>query len=635
MDIPKTLSVDRMPKYQPRPLTGDEIRLIKLQPGHLEDDLYAEIVHIQLEPARADSEQSLLSTAQIDKTLPQGWRSFRTPEGRLLYNDMGSPGSCQYHHPSPGLIPRELLAALQVESARASQLDNVERDQQYEALSYVWGDHTPQDVLLVTDAIEAKPTCRLPITANLSSALRHLRHKHQIRSLWVDAICINQDNYPERNAQVLRIADIFRSAWRVIVWLGEASHDSGLAMKTLQYLGEQLEISQERWNHVLPHAREPEWASKHVKLPYGDAEWASLRSLFARLWFERLWVMQEIALANPAAIVQCGYHTMRYYYLRRAVAGLDMRCGAPTDLLLWINQIGDLAFGPKNFLMCQLVFAARSRTCSVPHDKVYGLLGFFGPKLRNRICPSYELSLAQTFKEVFLAYSSCTDRLDLLSYCYTDDDLDWPSWVPDWRSNRVGYGHPCQTITQAAGFSASHFEEKKMGQLEVTGILHGAVSSLFDVLQSNQGRSVSLWLYNLLQECRATYPTGETIKEALARLLGQNKLQDRFTCTAWAPTFRQWTNALNIVTAPSASERADGSQLDAFLRRQVTIWTRCRFFRTEKGYIGSGPMGMIPGDQICVILGLYCPLVIRPSGHGLYRIIGGCYVHGSTYSNGQ
>ena len=130
-DIPKLLSMDGMSKYQHRPLTGDEIRLIKLQPGDFTDDLYAEIGHCRLETASPDSEQSLLLITEIDKTLPQGWRSFRTPEGKLLYQEVGTPASRQYHHPLQNSLPEELREALQLDASRPSQTNIVEGQTQF------------------------------------------------------------------------------------------------------------------------------------------------------------------------------------------------------------------------------------------------------------------------------------------------------------------------------------------------------------------------------------------------------------------------------------------------------------------------------------------------------------------------
>jgi hypothetical protein len=86
---------------------------------------------------------------------------------------------------------------------------------QYEALSYAWGDpifsHSIQELTKST---------HLRITVNLHDALQAIRHEHKSRILWIDAICINQLDLPEKGHQVASMGRIYGDAWRVIVWLG-------------------------------------------------------------------------------------------------------------------------------------------------------------------------------------------------------------------------------------------------------------------------------------------------------------------------------------------------------------------------------------------------------------------------------
>ena len=78
----------------------------------------------------------------------------------------------------------------------------------------------------------------LRVTNNLHTALHHLRQHDQDRILWIDAICINQNNVRERSDQVSRIGDIFRYAKRVIVWLGKATIEVDFLMRWLKQLRE-------------------------------------------------------------------------------------------------------------------------------------------------------------------------------------------------------------------------------------------------------------------------------------------------------------------------------------------------------------------------------------------------------------
>ena len=83
----------------------------------------------------------------------------------------------------------------------------------YEALSYVWG-HPKGD----------RPTLceghQLLITMNCEEALRELRFRVKTRILWIDAICINQSDIPERNLQVAMMDSVYQQAAGVLVWLG-------------------------------------------------------------------------------------------------------------------------------------------------------------------------------------------------------------------------------------------------------------------------------------------------------------------------------------------------------------------------------------------------------------------------------
>lgn len=84
----------------------------------------------------------------------------------------------------------------------------------YEALSYVWGN--PNATIPIK--LEAHG---FPVTKNLERALRYFRYPDTARILWIDAICIDQKNIPERNQQVQRIGRIYQSATKVILWMGE------------------------------------------------------------------------------------------------------------------------------------------------------------------------------------------------------------------------------------------------------------------------------------------------------------------------------------------------------------------------------------------------------------------------------
>jgi hypothetical protein len=89
-------------------------------------------------------------------------------------------------------------------------------------LSYVWGDPISTRSIVVDGY-------SLSITANLDSALRHVRdNEHAIR-VWADAICINQSDILERNKQVQQMGLIYSAVQHNITYLGDSdSHVFGI-----------------------------------------------------------------------------------------------------------------------------------------------------------------------------------------------------------------------------------------------------------------------------------------------------------------------------------------------------------------------------------------------------------------------
>jgi len=71
-----------------------------------------------------------------------------------------------------------------------------------------------------------------------------------------------------------------------------------------------------------PEAVEKDWCFARHELPYEDSTWQAIHNLLARPWFERLWVWQEIVLADERAMVQCGYDEVAWVVFRRAVIRL-------------------------------------------------------------------------------------------------------------------------------------------------------------------------------------------------------------------------------------------------------------------------------------------------------------------------
>ncbi|RAH56018.1 HET-domain-containing protein [Aspergillus piperis CBS 112811] len=145
----------------------------------------------------------------------------------------------------------------------------------YEALSYVWGDpNNPRKI-----SIDGN---KLQVTISLHSALQQIRHTLMTRVLWIDAICINQGDDVEKGQQVGYMAEIYSKASRVIVWLGEPENGCDKALEDIC-----LEVDQRSMSSLEPQVKE------------------QISTLLHRPWFERIWVLQEVAAARHV-VLKCG-----------------------------------------------------------------------------------------------------------------------------------------------------------------------------------------------------------------------------------------------------------------------------------------------------------------------------------------
>jgi hypothetical protein len=112
----------------------------------------------------------------------------------------------------------------------------------YEALSYTWGNPKSRYNKVPAKGDPSKTyrikvgTKQVKITCNLEAALQKIRHETESRTLWVDALCINQADVEERNKQVKSMARIYSQATKMLVWLGEDDKYMDLAYDTLEEL---------------------------------------------------------------------------------------------------------------------------------------------------------------------------------------------------------------------------------------------------------------------------------------------------------------------------------------------------------------------------------------------------------------
>jgi Heterokaryon incompatibility protein (HET) len=179
----------------------------------------------------------------------------------------------------------------------------------YDALSYVWGD--PDNAQTVS--IDG---CVMHITPNLHAALLRLRNRHFERLIWADAVCINQEDFQEKERQIWIMAKIFGQARGVIVWLGPSTGDSDRALETINIAGHRGAAPLSKDKRTDPRSIESDDKSNDQSIHENDEQGVdesndqsddeiddqsidendeqAIIALLQRAWFRRIWVRRKI-----------------------------------------------------------------------------------------------------------------------------------------------------------------------------------------------------------------------------------------------------------------------------------------------------------------------------------------------------
>jgi hypothetical protein len=284
---------------------------------------------------------------------------------------------------------------------------NTKEPPNYEALSYAWG--SSDNPVYLTVGETGNDT--IAVTQNLAVTLPYLRFQDRPRVLWIDAICVNQMDLVERSCQVQLMGDIYRLAVRVIAWVGPETHDSLHALKTLKQIGTSYEVDWHR-NTVKLQT----WPPVHYKppSPLNARQQVAIRSLVLRPCFERLWVQQEIKLADAHAIIACGSVQLSWDVFRKSIFVLQQLFSRPEWMPFASNQ--KLIYSARLFMIEELcepilscpfysrIQSVQHSKCSDPRDRVYALLSIHEQgRLPNAakldIRPNYDATVSQVYEQ--------------------------------------------------------------------------------------------------------------------------------------------------------------------------------------------------------------------------------------------
>ncbi|KAI1271639.1 HET-domain-containing protein [Xylaria sp. FL0933] len=501
----------------------------------------------------------------------------------------------------------------------------------YDALSYTWGSDEKTHAIRIGDS-------ELPITANLHQALVHLRRRRTPRFIWADAICINQENIPERNEQVKKMAQIYSSASEVIIWLGPEEEDVALAIRQIQQADSAITQYGENYvpnYHLL-------YGTKGPNVPSIDAgSVVSFNALLERPWFERTWIIQEAMLAKKATIT-CGSLSLPFRMLLRVFEhwnrkGFRQIIGVSVSRPLFAMIQIKAAVEQTTASLLRLLFYTTGSDSSDPRDRVFGLMNLVSGDSDLGVDVDYNLTCAAVYTQLARHQIIHNKRLEFLTMAglaLYSGDLDIPSWVADWsKCDHIYMNLGISSHFRAAGSSASRSTANGTYGLEISAFLFDAISDTGTEMlpagcitgeDAASGRETDVQdLFadlDRLTEGMNSYPTGEDVEHVKLRTVLFD-FQGKKDSSDWVYEYQAVHNSCR-------------TRKETYLSI-ISDWTRCRVLcRTKKGYLGWVPDITMVGDSIFIIMGAAVPFVVRPAGDGTYKLIGECYIHGIMYGEG-
>lgn len=454
----------------------------------------------------------------------------------------------------------------------------------FHALSYCWG----------TESAVRHVNCNgraLRVTQNLYLALQQLRMQSDVRYMWIDAVCINQNSITERNHQVPLMRQIYQKAATVIVWLGEEDDTTILALQTMQGIFKTCclkmfgDRSFEQW--LVKLQEEEPWRMLRTNIAKTvSPEWPgdpktcarALRSFFGRPWFYRVWVIQEVQ-GCPDIMLQVGAKTLPW-----DVAALSATwvVYAPSEVTrIWEPQkFGGFLHADfmhqKNFStkdhapFLEVLDRCRAFQCTIDKDRIFALLqhpvtrqlgdrdnveshiteshplrmdvepyaSHFGLK------PDYNMTLFEVYRQIVLGSIAESRSLQVLSHVpeNSTNHRIYPTWMPLWHVGGSRFTGPNRYFLYDAskGFEPRVLEQTNPTLLGLRGILVGTVVKT----------STNIRVLSCETEVTEVIQFGTTLEELW-------KVSELIVRGCWQPQDNWLQNAIRRTTVQSSAHFRD------------------------------------------------------------------------------
>jgi hypothetical protein len=438
-------------------------------------------------------------------------------------------------------------------------------DPHYEALSYTWGAAHFPETLHADESI-------IRITENLMSALTQFRLRNAPRTLWVDAICINQQDVEEKGRQVMAMANIYRRSCRVLAWLGPGTEDTDRALshfRKLADLGPDFGLPTELDGQVWLHTPTLVGGKESIESIVIEAKGQSVDAIYARSWFTRLWIVQEVVL-GPQTTICCGSGELDWNVFAAAMVIIYAAMVQSGEIVqdhasfnhAWeiiivraqqrATSLPSLSMYSLYHEFGSLIYRLRGQHCQEDHDRIYALLGLCPRFTGFTMTPNYSQPVARVYADFARAHLLHDNDIEVLFHAGLwerndppSDEPPWedqlqspdylPSWVPEYRISQLRGGGLVRLLPwDNSHFYASNIHRSVVqvptgdpNQVLIRGFLLDAIAGrIYEA--AGLDRPDFPHMCDFISLCKSklgsfgpadTYPTGEQPDRAFARTM--------------------------------------------------------------------------------------------------------------------
>lgn len=538
-----------------------------------------------------------------------------------------------------------------------------DRHKPYEALSYVWGDdHHKQTIHL-----DGRP---FDITVNLHAALKRLRHENsEVRTIWADAICINQVDLVERGSQVKMMGLIYAKALRVVVWLGQLAlhvHD----IRRLR--GGIASVIQDQEEMPLPPETTyyEDVTSEHFNaLALDDNNEAS--QLLELPWFRRVWVLQEVFNAHEI-IAHCGTHILPWSTVLQINMAVNRRLTMPGPSYARVmpavySQLFTLTTAtdsvspnfsyrvtsrPEPERLLDFLIAGLDLDATDQRDKLFALLNIF-PAFTDdaALQPDYTKNVSAVFRDFTRWWIITYKSLRILSAVHCAIGRTWQKLstlpVPPDRQEHPTWALPWFGKSAWGRASLALFPENKHNASDEQGPAAGSQQTAYhasrkrvpntELLKSNSNpkilllKGIRIGIVDRIEPF-PFYGQGQHLdlfRPAYERLFDPINQRAIFVAGSEAPTHTK-----NRPHLTEDHKRAHASYL-LETGGAIECHTPC-FFAIQNGQRGLCPSTARVGDTVVVLFGGDVPYLLRPAAQQdaaseeeqAFTFVGECFLRG-------